>query len=558
MLKLLIADDEYHIVNHLNRLLSRLDCCETDLLCAYSGPAAMDLILSSRIDVAFLDINMPKINGLQLASALHAQWPDCRIVFLTAYEVFDYIYEATQYPGAIYLLKAESDEKILDTARFCCLDILKKQETESILTAAQKKERLLLLLQEQQLLRELLSEGSVADPESYVRENSLDISLPLQKDCYLMLMHIKRGISSIRNASFYLEKMGQLLGNLFSFSFVEAEKNIFLWFFWEKEQTSDSASCAPSWFSCLKDVMDSFLTLCSHVCRQSVSLCLYPGKVSWKRFPLVYQQLYDYYFSEISLTRFGASVACVMDASETKSDLPVSAVSASQNFSPRPEYLREMNQALFLGNREQFLSCLHTCRQYCTATASMHNTACIRLYFSIVLIYLDYIGHYRLESQLAMHTALYPLYYISDFRGWDQAFRYLTNLAELLFRTASENSQDKARQLVHAIQNYIGEHLSEDLTLTRISDYVNYNESHVSRLFKKITASNLSDYIVSRRIELAKSLLVQTRDTIQVISQKTGFHTSQYFSSVFRKNVGLSPNEYRQKSQAQNTRAPQD
>ena len=148
MLKLLIADDEYHIVNHLNRLLSRLDCCETDLLCAYSGPAAMDLILSSRIDVAFLDINMPKINGLQLASALHAQWPDCRIVFLTAYEVFDYIYEATQYPGAIYLLKAESDEKILDTARFCCLDILKKQETESILTAAQKKERLLLLLQE--------------------------------------------------------------------------------------------------------------------------------------------------------------------------------------------------------------------------------------------------------------------------------------------------------------------------------------------------------------------------------------------------------------------------
>ena len=68
MLKLLIADDEYHIVNHLNRLLSRLDCCETDLLCAYSGPAAMDLILSSRIDVAFLDINMPKINGLLWSS----------------------------------------------------------------------------------------------------------------------------------------------------------------------------------------------------------------------------------------------------------------------------------------------------------------------------------------------------------------------------------------------------------------------------------------------------------------------------------------------------------
>ena len=91
-----------------------------------------------------------------------------------------------------------------------------------------------------------------------------------------------------------------------------------------------------------------------------------------------------------------------------------------------------------------------------------------------------------------------------------------------------------------------------------MKDVIQQNKSRIRAIIKKITGSNLSDYIISRRIELAKSLLVQTRDTIQVISQKTGFHTSQYFSSVFRKNVGLSPNEYRQKSQAQNTRAPQD
>ena len=169
----------------------------------------------------------------------------------------------------------------------------------------------------------------------------------------------------------------------------------------------------------------------------------------------------------------------------------------------------------------------------------------MKLYFSIAVIYLDYIEHYGLEQKISWEMALYPLYYINDFADWEQAFAYLKRLGESLFQIAGEHSFDKTRQLVASIQNYVQKHLAEDLSLTVIANYVNYNESHVSRLFKRITGENLTEYIMSCRIARARQLLQQTEDTVQVISRKAGFHTSQYFSSAFRKSVGVSPNEYR-------------
>ena len=105
-----------------------MDRYELNIISTCSGPEALSLIASSHIDIAFLDINMPKVSGLMLADKLHRQWPDCQIVFLTAYEVFDYIYEANQYPGAVYLLKAEPDRKLQSVAEACCETILRGRE----------------------------------------------------------------------------------------------------------------------------------------------------------------------------------------------------------------------------------------------------------------------------------------------------------------------------------------------------------------------------------------------------------------------------------------------
>ena len=88
MIKVLLVDDEYHVISHLTNMLSQMEEYELNLISTCSGPEALTLVASSRIDMAFLDINMPKVNGLMIADRLHGQWPDCQIIFLTAYEVF--------------------------------------------------------------------------------------------------------------------------------------------------------------------------------------------------------------------------------------------------------------------------------------------------------------------------------------------------------------------------------------------------------------------------------------------------------------------------------------
>lgn len=550
MIKILLVDDEYHVINHITNLLQQIDFCEISILRTTSGPEALQMAASSHIDIAFLDINMPRVSGLQIAGKLHNQWPDCQLIFLTAYEVFDYIYEVNRYPGAIYLLKAESDKKILDVAISCCHAVLQKREEKSYLSDIQRKEKLLLLLQEQQFLREVIHGNLTGDLEHFAQKSSLEIHFSFQKKVYLMLMHIRRSPSSVCDASFYLEKMEQLLGNLFLFSFVETEKGVLLWIFQER----DNPEKEVSYFNGLKDTMDSFLDICTEMKHQTLSLCLYREKVAWDEILRSYQFLYDAYYEESSLLSIHSSAARVIEgnANSLSSDTRMTAnINADISAVTRPSSaalsgrLSSMKQMLYQGNRDMFFTELQYCRQYCTAIKSMHNVGTIKIYFSVVMIYLEYIEHYRLESRIAMEIALYPLYYINDFPDWEHAFLYLRQLGEIIFRIASESNNDKTRQLIASIQNYIQRHLSENLNLTVIADYANYNESHISRLFKRYTGSNLSEYITSCRIEYAKSLLAQTEDTVYVISQKTGFHTSQYFSSAFRKSTGVSPNEYR-------------
>ena len=56
---------------------------------------------------------------------------------------------------------------------------------------------------------------------------------------------------------------------------------------------------------------------------------------------------------------------------------------------------------------------------------------------------------------------------------------------------------------------------------------------------------NLSGYITTCRINKAKELLQTTNESISAIALKVGFDTSQYFSMVFQKEVGLTPSEFR-------------
>lgn len=71
------------------------------------------------------------------------------------------------------------------------------------------------------------------------------------------------------------------------------------------------------------------------------------------------------------------------------------------------------------------------------------------------------------------------------------------------------------------------------------------NHIYLGQLFKKETGLSLNDYINKVRINKAKKLLKETGAMVYEIADQVGFSDSQYFSTVFKKIVGVSPKEYR-------------
>ena len=74
---------------------------------------------------------------------------------------------------------------------------------------------------------------------------------------------------------------------------------------------------------------------------------------------------------------------------------------------------------------------------------------------------------------------------------------------------------------------------------------MNFSVPYFSRMFKKETKKSYVDYVTFLKIMKSLPLLRMTNQTMEQISADTGFNTPNYYSSTFKKYVGLSPSEYR-------------
>ena len=89
------------------------------------------------------------------------------------------------------------------------------------------------------------------------------------------------------------------------------------------------------------------------------------------------------------------------------------------------------------------------------------------------------------------------------------------------------------------------QHYREPITLSLIAEKVFLHQSYLSNLFKKETGCGLSSFITDYRLYIAKILLTETKDKISSISEDVGFQEYSYFSQVFSRRVGMTPQKYR-------------
>jgi len=103
----------------------------------------------------------------------------------------------------------------------------------------------------------------------------------------------------------------------------------------------------------------------------------------------------------------------------------------------------------------------------------------------------------------------------------------------------------KEKELLKNICRYIEENMDSELSVAYLAEQFHYNSSYLSRLFKKHTGEKLVNYILDQKICKTKKYLTETDYPVSKIANILGYRSSQAFGRVFRKEVHMTPQEYR-------------
>jgi len=126
------------------------------------------------------------------------------------------------------------------------------------------------------------------------------------------------------------------------------------------------------------------------------------------------------------------------------------------------------------------------------------------------------------------------------------------NLVNFLFnlqymRPVQHESKNAQDENINRVILYISQHLSDPISLDELAEISNYSLSRFKTKFKKYIGIPPAEYITLQKIKYAKKLLETTNLSVTELSYELGFSSSNYFSTVFKKILNITPQQYRKK-----------
>jgi len=171
--------------------------------------------------------------------------------------------------------------------------------------------------------------------------------------------------------------------------------------------------------------------------------------------------------------------------------------------------------------------------------------------------YLATLRFYELPLLIFMHIPLaftiFMLYYIYDLERsknekdslYSTLLKKSKNIERILKSLQKDNAKPEPRDIIQDVVEHLDTHYQERYDRKELSQKFNLNEDYMGQIFKKVTGTNISNYLNTRRIDAAKELLIDTDAKIIDIAYHVGFDNLTHFHRQFKKQTGLTPNEYR-------------
>lgn len=504
-MRVIIVEDELRIREGLGMLLERFG--HTVLGEAADGVSGLEMTLRFKPDLVITDINMPKMDGLEMIGRISEQKLPVHIVILTGYSEFDYAKQAIRYGVDEYLLKplaAEDVKEMLDKV-------------------------------EDAIYREQLAGGT---PEIYLRNLITCEEKEVEKNCEALEQicgfPAKGGYEAFVG---YFGNMPSKYREDIEEAFVQLQERyseiILYHAVLDSRQKVYAVACDTSGRGKLSDLEKSVYNRL--ILREHGK----PEQPVWTRERFTDLKMLKKVQS-IMEERIGYALSVPAGGWLTEENM--------QAFCPAPytapaDIMNRLRSAVCREDRkkvkeeaEKFLGYM---KEYDFCPEDIRS-AFIKIYYLICETVQDInrpvFGHLQNSNILRqIETAV----------TWSEMERAFRDIIRILSDSRIVR-EDISNYVIKKVINYIREHYQESITQEEISREMDITPEYLSTLFNREMGINFSTFLKKFRISHAKRLLKGTDMKIYEIASSVGYSDPKYFQRVFKDETGVSPGDYRQ------------
>lgn len=529
MYKILLADDEGIVIESLKFMIEKELGSNCEIRFAKTGRSVIELAENFRPDIAFMDIQMPGINGIEAMKEIRKANSNIIFIIMTAYDKFDYAREAINLGVLEYLNKPAERDKILEVLKKATniIDEERRKRSEDLLIK-EKMETVVPIIQNGLISNFLFREHFDEDINNY--KSLLEI-----EDNYGYMVVIIAGREQVGNHMTGAVAAGITIQNIYQeirpiienyipgiIGFVMANKIPVLMTRqsggFEYEERIEMIEKARALVRKLSEKFD-------------INFRIGIGSVR----PL--EDMSESYNEALSvLIETTGRVGHIDDipiGCKYEEDYPID---LEKRLFESLEKGR-ISETVTVAN--DFFDWMEENQKDYVQDVQLKVLEFVLKAESLAYINANNVYHFR--SRTTYMTDVMAMNDFTTLRSW-----FIEKINDSV-SAISKRSESRSESAVERAKKYIDENFRKDISLEDVSQKVDISSYYFSKIFKEETGVNFIDYLTGLRMEEAKKLLEDTDLSIKEVCCEVGYSDPNYFSRNFKKYEGMTPTEARDK-----------
>lgn len=531
MYRVIIADDEGIVIDSMKFIIEKEfgDSCQLEF--AKTGRRLIELSEQFRPDIAVIDIHMPGINGIDAIKEVKRFSPNTVFIVMSAYDKFDYAKEAIKLGVLEYITKPMERMKVVGVLRRAMDQIDSEREKRSNeLLIKEKLETIEPIIENGLIYDILLQEHFDEDVDSY--KNILGIN-----EDYGYMLALVSGDSQEGN------HMTNAVGSSVKLSRDYREIREGVKSFFNCKIGSVMSNKIAVLVPCSSQVLEynertELIVRARDMCRylkKKTDISFRVGIGSRHRLRDLNESYREALNALIATTGSVAHVDDLSISCDYEDDYP-------------KDLEKPMFEAVSKGDLNGMLVYAQKYSDWMIARAAsgsdLMSMRLKALEFSLYAEHLAYQNGGQVYRYSARNTYLPEIMAMNDPREIKDWFiDKLTSACRDVVSKREERSND----IIKTAQEYIKENFDKDISLDDVSRQVNISPYYFSKIFKEESGLNFIEYLTNIRIDKAKELLADTDMSIKEVCATCGYTDPNYFSRSFKKNVGVTPTEFKER-----------